>query len=55
MVVKERQRLGKGVPSDWYPIACRIHHASDKDYKEPTEEQIKEPYQRYTLGRCDYY
>lgn len=41
--------------SGWYPIACRIQHASDKEYQGPTREQIEEAYERYARGRCDYY
>lgn len=39
----------------WYPVAYRLRHRLDRDYQEPSDEQIRTAYERYDRGLCDYY
>lgn len=41
--------------SAWYPIAYRIRHPSGREYRVPSEVEVKEAYERYARCRCDYY
>lgn len=39
----------------WYPIAYRMRHGRERGYETPSIEQIKDAYERYGRGLCDYY
>jgi len=39
----------------WYPIAYRMRHRREPGYSEPSSEQIREAYERFDRGLCDYY
>ena len=39
----------------WYPIAYRMRHGHKPHYEEPSAEQIRDAYERYNRGLCDYY
>lgn len=41
--------------SVWYPLEYRMRHRRDRDYKEPTAEQIRGAFERYGLSRSDFY
>jgi hypothetical protein len=41
--------------ASWYLIAYRMRHGCKPNYREPSAELIREAYERYNRGLCDYY
>lgn len=55
----EAARAGDHIEFDdfaiWYPIAYRIAHYRDREYRLPTPKQTEEAYERFAVGRNDFF
>ncbi len=55
----EAARVGADIEFDdfapWYTVAYRMLHGNTWAYQPPTEEQIRDAYERYQRCRSDFY